>query len=43
VLNPAEIECGEWFVPGEVTRAIAERPAEYARSFRYLWAKFCAL
>ena len=43
VLNPAEIERGEWFAPAEVTRAIAERPAEYARSFRYLWAKFCAL
>jgi isopentenyl-diphosphate delta-isomerase type 1 len=43
VLNPAEIERGEWFAPAEVTRAIAERPAEYARSFRYLWTKFCAL
>jgi len=39
VLNPAEIERGAWFAPADVTRAIAERPAEYARSFRYLWGK----
>jgi isopentenyl-diphosphate delta-isomerase type 1 len=43
VLNPAEIEHGEWFSISEVSRGIAERPTEYARSFRYLWAKFCAL
>jgi len=42
VLNAAEIERGEWFTPAEVTRAIAERPSEYARSFRYLWAKLFA-
>jgi len=42
VLNPAEIERGEWFVPAEVTRAIAERPDEFARSFRFLWAKLLA-
>ena len=39
VLNPSEIKHGEWFAPAEVTRGIAERPAEYARSFRYLWGK----
>ena len=39
VLNPAEIERGEWFTPADVARAIGERPAEYARSFRYLWGK----
>jgi isopentenyldiphosphate isomerase len=39
VLNPAEIERGDWFAPADVTRGIAERPAEYARSFRYLWGK----
>ena len=43
VLNPAEIERGEWFSPADVSRAIAERPAEYARSFRYLWTKLLAL
>jgi isopentenyl-diphosphate delta-isomerase type 1 len=42
MLNPAEIEQGEWFVPAEVTKVIAERPDEFAKSFRYLWAKFCA-
>lgn len=42
VLNPAEIERGEWFAPAAVTQAIAERPAEYARSFRYLWTKMQA-
>ena len=40
VLNPAEIERGEWFVPADVNRSIAERPAEFARSFRYLWTGF---
>jgi len=43
VLSPAEIERGEWFSPAEVTRAIAERPKEYARSFRFLWTKMYAL
>jgi isopentenyl-diphosphate Delta-isomerase len=43
VLNPAEIERGEWFSPADVSRAIAESPAEYARSFRYLWTKMMAL
>jgi isopentenyldiphosphate isomerase len=43
VLNPVEIERGEWFSPADVSRAIAERPAEYARSFRYLWTKLMAL
>jgi len=43
VLSPAEIECGDWFVPDAVTRAIAEKPEAYARSFRYLWAKLLAM
>jgi isopentenyldiphosphate isomerase len=42
VLNPAEIERGEWFAPADITRALAERPNEYARSFRYLWMKMLA-
>jgi NADH pyrophosphatase NudC (nudix superfamily) len=42
VLNPAEIERGGWFTPAEVTRAIAEKPEEYARSFRYIWTKMIA-
>ncbi|MFT3782353.1 MAG: NUDIX domain-containing protein [Nibricoccus sp.] len=43
VLHPAEIERGDWFAPDEITRAIAERPQEFARSFRYLWAKLLSL
>ncbi len=42
VLNPAEIERGEWFALEAVTRAIAEKPEAYARSFRYLWTKLLA-
>ncbi len=42
VLSPAEIERGKWFVSAEVTRAIAESPEAYARSFRFLWAKLLA-
>lgn len=36
-LNPAEIDSGAWFVPAAVSKAIAERPAEFARCFRHLW------
>ncbi len=43
VLSPAEIERGDWFAPAEVTRAISEKPEEFARSFRYLWAKLLAM
>lgn len=43
VLSPAEIERGEWFAPAAVTQAIAEKPEEYARSFRYLWTKMLAM
>ncbi len=38
-LHPAEIESGAWFSPEEVTRAIAERPSEFARAFRFLWER----
>lgn len=40
-LNPAEIERGEWWPPGEVTRAIAERPEDFSSTFRLVWAR-CA-
>ena len=39
VLHPAEIERGEWFMPDEVTRLIAERPADFSRSFRLVWRR----
>jgi isopentenyl-diphosphate delta-isomerase type 1 len=38
-LHPAEIEHGEWFAPAAVTRAIAERPGEFAPAFRLVWAE----
>ena len=36
-LHPTEVERGEWLTPGEVTRALAERPREFSRAFAYLW------
>ena len=39
VLHPAEIERGEWFMPDEVTRLIAERPRDFSRSFRLVWRR----
>jgi isopentenyl-diphosphate Delta-isomerase len=41
-LNPAEIERGEWWLLGDVSRGINERPGEFARAFRFLWAKAVA-
>lgn len=41
-LHPAEIETGAWFEPAAVTRAITERPAEFAPAFRHLWARVVA-
>lgn len=37
-LHPAEIERGEWWRVEDVTRVIAERPDEFARAFRFIWA-----
>ena len=39
VLAPSEIERGEWFPPAEITRRIAERPEEFASSFRLIWGR----
>jgi isopentenyldiphosphate isomerase len=38
-LHPDEIERGAWFSPDEVTRWLAERPAEFAGAFRVIWSK----
>jgi isopentenyl-diphosphate delta-isomerase len=38
-LHPAEIERGEWWRVEDVTRAVAERPGEFARAFRFIWGK----
>jgi isopentenyl-diphosphate delta-isomerase type 1 len=43
VLNPAEIDAGEWLAPAEVTRRVAERPQDYAGSFRLLWSMIAGL
>jgi len=37
VLAPAEIERADWFPPDEVTRWVAQRPEEFASSFRLIW------
>jgi len=43
VLHPAEIERGDWYVPEALTRAMAERPKEFTRPFRLIWAKVAAV
>jgi len=42
-LNPDEIQRGAWFAPGEIDRWVAERPAEFATSFVFLWPRVRAL
>lgn len=37
VLQPDEIERGDWFTVAEIDRWLAERPAELAPAFRHLW------
>lgn len=39
-LNPAEIERGEWWTPGDVTRAIAAQPGDFSSTFRMAWERF---
>jgi isopentenyl-diphosphate delta-isomerase type 1 len=38
-LQPEEIESGDWFAPDEVTRWLAERPADFAPTFPLIWAR----
>ena len=38
-LHPDEIERGDWFAPGEVTRWMDERPEEFASAFRVIWSR----
>jgi isopentenyl-diphosphate delta-isomerase type 1 len=38
-LNPAEIMAGAWFERDAVTRAMRERPKDFAGSFRYIWSQ----
>ena len=42
VLHPAEIERGEWWRVEDVTRAIAERPSEFAGAFLFIWRRLMA-
>ena len=42
VLHPGEIERGDWFSVAEVNTAIAERPMEFTRSFKYIWPRVLA-
>lgn len=35
----AEIEAGDWFAPGDVTRWVLERPEEMACAFRLVWRR----
>jgi len=38
-LNTDEIERGDWFAPTEVSRWMAERPAEFAGALLLIWRK----
>ena len=39
-LNPDEIEYGEWFAPGKITQWAAQKPGDFASSFRWIWKRF---
>ncbi|MBL9215047.1 MAG: NUDIX domain-containing protein [Opitutaceae bacterium] len=37
VLQPEEIECGDWFAVAEIDRWLARSPQEFAPALLYLW------
>jgi isopentenyl-diphosphate delta-isomerase len=39
-LHPDEIEAGDWFGSGQVTKWIAEKPEDFATAFVFIWKKF---
>jgi len=39
VLDPEEIERGEWLGPAEVTERIATRPEDYCPAFKLIWSR----
>ena len=41
-LHPDEIERGEWFAPGGISKRVAERPQDFASAFRLVWEKYLA-
>ena len=38
-LNADEIEFGEWFAPAKITQRMAQKPGDFASSFRWIWKK----
>jgi isopentenyl-diphosphate delta-isomerase type 1 len=41
-LNTDEIETGAWFEPAVVTRWVADRPQDFASTFKLIWARLAA-
>ena len=41
-LHPEEIERGEWFAPGFVSKWVAEKPEDFASAFVRIWRKLDA-
>ncbi len=39
-LNADEIEYGEWFAPIKITHWMAQKPGDFASSFRWIWKRF---
>lgn len=37
VLHPEEIERGDWFAPGEVSRWMNDRPQDFAGALLFIW------
>lgn len=42
-LNHAEVECGKWYAPADLTIDISNEPHRFTRPFRYIWQKVCGL
>ncbi|MGH7975242.1 MAG: NUDIX hydrolase [Limisphaerales bacterium] len=40
VLQPEEIETGDWFAPEKVSQWIEERPRDFASAFVLIWKRF---
>jgi isopentenyldiphosphate isomerase len=38
-LHPEEIECGDWFLPQEVTRWMAARPQDFTSALLFIWQR----
>lgn len=43
VLNPDEIETGDWFAPADVTQWVAEKPGDFASAFMLVWKRLQTL